>query len=343
MKDRIPVNPGRVLINPEDGSAPFYATMTRADNPTQNGDPLNKATLLKDATAALYGLDETAVPDDAFAWLGKYNQHWWKLNTVNTFQEISIGETKYRSVIVQSNSLSKQSFQTSNSVEIDESGNIILSAPISTVKLSYSDSSDTVNAALNGKYFISTNVGTSNFSTNPIENNKVYFAESLDAKDTSSGYCTNGYVSEVSIVTKTSVSLYGYAQSSDRNAYPDSGITDNFEYEYLGIPFDNAVNASRIETGSYVGTGTYGSSNPNTLTFGFAPKLVFILGVSESATYISSAIMPAVCPKFLVNAKANNIVSLSDKTMTWYTEYSSLQALYQLNDRGTIYHYIAIG
>lgn len=64
MKDRVPANPGRVLITPEDGSAPFYAVMTRADNPTQAGDPLNKNTLLKDATAALFGLGEEAVPDD---------------------------------------------------------------------------------------------------------------------------------------------------------------------------------------------------------------------------------------------------------------------------------------
>ena len=66
MKDRVPANPGRVLITPEDGSAAFYATMTRADNPTQEGDPLNKTTLLKDATAALLGLGTDAVPDDAF-------------------------------------------------------------------------------------------------------------------------------------------------------------------------------------------------------------------------------------------------------------------------------------
>lgn len=67
MKDRVPANPGRVLITPEDGSTAFYATMTRADNPTQEGDPLNKNTLLKDATAALFGLGTDAVPDDVLA------------------------------------------------------------------------------------------------------------------------------------------------------------------------------------------------------------------------------------------------------------------------------------
>lgn len=63
MQDRVPVNPGRVKITPEGGSA-YYATMVRADNPTQEGTPINKASLLKDTTAALYGLGTDAVPDD---------------------------------------------------------------------------------------------------------------------------------------------------------------------------------------------------------------------------------------------------------------------------------------
>lgn len=67
MKNRVPANPGRVLITPEDGSAAFYAVLTRADNPTEDGDPLSKETLLTDATAALYGLDATAVPDEVLA------------------------------------------------------------------------------------------------------------------------------------------------------------------------------------------------------------------------------------------------------------------------------------
>lgn len=65
MKDRVAVNPGRVLITPENGS-PYYATMTRADNPTQDGTPLNKNSLLKDTTAALLGGNADMVPDEAF-------------------------------------------------------------------------------------------------------------------------------------------------------------------------------------------------------------------------------------------------------------------------------------
>lgn len=60
-----PGDEGRVLITPEDTSmVPFYARISMADNPINQGTPLEKATLLKDATAALYGLDATAVPDE---------------------------------------------------------------------------------------------------------------------------------------------------------------------------------------------------------------------------------------------------------------------------------------
>lgn len=55
MIDRVPRYPGRVLITPESGSA-YYATIERADQPTQAGTPLNKATLLSDATADLLKL-----------------------------------------------------------------------------------------------------------------------------------------------------------------------------------------------------------------------------------------------------------------------------------------------
>ena len=67
MKDRIPANPGRVLVTPENGGSAYYATLTRADNPTQEGTPLNKANLLTDATAALFGLGANAVPNDVFS------------------------------------------------------------------------------------------------------------------------------------------------------------------------------------------------------------------------------------------------------------------------------------
>lgn len=63
MQDRVPLYPGRVKLTPVSGQENTY-DMTRADQPTQEGTPINKATLLKDATAAMFGLGNDAVPDD---------------------------------------------------------------------------------------------------------------------------------------------------------------------------------------------------------------------------------------------------------------------------------------
>lgn len=64
MQDRVSLYPGRVKLTPVAGQANTY-DLTRADQPTREGTPLNKASLLKDTTAALYGLGADAVPDDA--------------------------------------------------------------------------------------------------------------------------------------------------------------------------------------------------------------------------------------------------------------------------------------
>ena len=68
MKDRLPATgmEGRMLITPENGDPPFYAIVTMADSPSEDGTPLIKATLLQDQTAARYGKGDNAVPDDIF-------------------------------------------------------------------------------------------------------------------------------------------------------------------------------------------------------------------------------------------------------------------------------------
>lgn len=70
MQDREPTYPGRVTLTPVYGLANTY-DMDRADQPLQQGTPLNKATLLKDATAALFGKTNAAVPDDILSLLSK--------------------------------------------------------------------------------------------------------------------------------------------------------------------------------------------------------------------------------------------------------------------------------
>lgn len=67
MKDRVPTKPGRIQLVPSaDGDDLFV--LTRSDEPTQIGTPLNKSTLLSDATVTALGLpgDDPTV-DDALA------------------------------------------------------------------------------------------------------------------------------------------------------------------------------------------------------------------------------------------------------------------------------------
>lgn len=64
MQDRVSKYPGRVTLIPVQGLENTY-TMERADEPTQPGTPLNKSTLLTDATANLMG-GAVQTPDDAF-------------------------------------------------------------------------------------------------------------------------------------------------------------------------------------------------------------------------------------------------------------------------------------
>lgn len=70
MQDRVPLYPGRVTLTPVAGQENTF-DMARADQPTQEGTPLNKATLLKDATAAKFGKDASAVPDEVLDVLSK--------------------------------------------------------------------------------------------------------------------------------------------------------------------------------------------------------------------------------------------------------------------------------
>lgn len=67
MKDRQARNPGRVYIRPENGQPGFYAVMEMADNPTEEGTPINTATMLTDSTADTLGLASTRrTPNEAF-------------------------------------------------------------------------------------------------------------------------------------------------------------------------------------------------------------------------------------------------------------------------------------
>lgn len=126
-----------------------------------------------------------------------------------------------------------------------------------------------------------------------------------------------------------------YLCSSDRNAYPDSGIIDNYEYAYLGIPFDNAREAHKVIIGSYVGNGTYGEKNPNSLTFQFKPKVLFIYGPGYAWWFGQET-----GNSYTSGGESYVQLLWNENNISWYSIHSESQ---QLNYLGTPYHYLALG
>ena len=284
MQNREPTYPGRVTLTPVFGLANTY-DMDRADQPLQPGTPLNKATLLKDATAALYGLGTGAVPDDVFAELGKYKQYWWRRRTPSYVQYI-----EQRSDIQSTYDIIRRSIPLTYSKDIHitpETGEISLVSP-TKLELGNGEREDAerVGSTLAaeapcyiqttvengaGIYYLPLGTTYSAFDSTTLRRSYgSYYYVILNYPASPQGQVVT------SVPSNVPVGEWEYLQSSTRSAYPDSGTQDGYEYEYLGVPFDNAVTAPKIETGSYIGTGTYGQANPNTLTFGFVPKFVWI-------------------------------------------------------------------
>lgn len=94
MKDRVPLYPGRVKLTPVAGQANTY-DMSRADSPQQEGTPLNKESLLTDATAAAFGLGADATPNDVLNILkaGVLHGTTGEYIKCNTIGDLPVGET----------------------------------------------------------------------------------------------------------------------------------------------------------------------------------------------------------------------------------------------------------
>ena len=108
------------------------------------------------------------------------------------------------------------------------------------------------------------------------------------------------------------------------------------EFEALQAAISANVSL-KAQTGQYTGTGTYGSSNQNSLTFDFPPKIVIVV---DSQSEIS---IPMIMISGYSTGNGNCIVSWSGNTVSWYTSDNTYGGAGQCNrDKGK-YPYIAIG
>lgn len=304
---------------------------------------LNKANLLRDNTAALFGLGALSVPDDVFSMLSPVTRHWWSRWVPGTmsWQEERSGTTWN----VQINNKSyNYTWEYADAINIDQNdGAVSLINPVS-ITFNSGQSEDVVKNTfrkLKGKYCHS-------YDSSP--NYIFYFPDDSDqylswGNNTLTVQAGHAFTIS-SVYASTPIGDKTFLSSANRDAYPDSGVVDGYEYSYLGIPWENARTPVRIATGSYKGTGTYGEANKNVLKLDFEPKLVFLSGVGigdhgyalsgqsifnhwNTGNYAGNTQLPHGCScEFNGNE---------------FKYYNGSQAAYQFNISGRAYNYIAFG
>lgn len=109
---------------------------------------------------------------------------------------------------------------------------------------------------------------------------------------------------------------------------------------------------AKIQTGSYVGTGTYGQANPCSLTFDFVPEYwsIYALGIGEAFSDSLQNFFPFGATRNIRlqstqgGSTISNSVTYNEKTVTWYDATSGQTSPSgQLNNEGWTYYYMAIG
>lgn len=350
---------------PSDKKAEYFQTAAASI-----GNRYQYSNFITSDTSGLYGLPDTAVPNDVLNWLGKYNTHWWS----ELHGEAGTG---YEEVRTDSLGMGFMVFTTSitltcsKSISIDQStGSISLVSPF-TVQI------DTV--PYRGSQSVSEMVTEVNklLSSAPVyakglqddKNTVYYFPVGSDASESRNStisinyqdgdgwslYVRESATVKAKTVTSSRYSIPAgetvYVNSTDRNAYPDNGVQNELTYRYLGNPFDNSVKSLGIERGQYVGTGLYGASNPNSITFKRIPQMLFIHtgpGMIDYGGSYPTAGALIDCTKIAdgteyTQVKLGSMTELarfSGNTLYWYCTASD--PLYQFNSSQVLYYYTSI-
>lgn len=110
---------------------------------------------------------------------------------------------------------------------------------------------------------------------------------------------------------------------------------------------------SQIATGSYVGNGKHGKSNPTVITCGFKPKIVFFMSTKNpnntsynspyGATFIGWVYGVARTQMSTSSGMDYVYFTATNTGLSFYTDTSNSPAAKQNNDSNTTYYFVAIG
>lgn len=271
MKNRVPLYPGRVTLTPVTGQPNTY-DLVRADQPSEVGTPLNKASLLKDETSDLFFGSGDHVPDEALAFLGQYSQHWWRRRRQGEVGNVTLGTASATKIYVYNSQASSRTYTIYYSSTAGVSNNsVILTGDIQSFQAT-GQVDVSVFSVVKGKYWYYVDFNNSASS--------VYYTMPFASNATTSTYMYETTYSIVSALCSGMSSFvtgeWDYLSSTSADTYSPGFMGDNYLYEYLGRPLANTQKHVMLSAGSYMGTGTFGSENPNTLTLPFVPHLLFL-------------------------------------------------------------------
>lgn len=307
--------------------------------------------LLSAATAALFGLTTDAVPDDVLQLLannlynGLGNQYVWG-KYLPTYDTENVNEVV---LAIKSNNTGT-TFTYADSVSFDYDTGVIQFPEGSTTVTVWSYDFKTFDfTVLRGKYQIGGDGVNATWCRKFSDD-----AEFVKQSDSHPYTLT----AEFTKISNVRLDHESYVNSADADAYPPAD-PDGYVYTPLG----QLGNKTQSETGSYVGTGTFGDSNPNVITLSFNPKIVVIYAKRRTApiqasnypadimflpfsnglsgSYVSSNYKGTFNWYFGDSTSSKNIthVSFVGNKLSWVGESSTAQA----NITGDEYFYIAIG
>lgn len=231
-----------------------------------------------------------------------------------------------------------------DAIEVDVEAKTISLVDPQSVAFTYNTAYEL--AVLQGKYWLR--------SSSPA---KVAYYSPEEATWTSAVSSSQYYVrmEAQAIVAAPRTGATKLLTSENRAEYPDSGILDGWEYEYMGVPVENARSAPKYAHGYYFGTGTSGADAPNQLVFDFEPKLVIINGLTIFVRGKTSGLVADTYER-----GGYYTAEWGENSLSWYAaDYGwdstgtnvsvtkpslrSMLATLQLNTCGTQYHYFAMG
>ena len=219
-------------------------------------------------------------------------------------------------------------YDSTTSLDVGDDGTVSLQNPSSGSfgtmgGLSPGDNLSTIQTFILGKFVRCTGINTSYVSGTP----DTKYPFNVVPSDIV-------YIPSNANVTKTSNVIY-IDRYQPVTGYP--AIPAGTTIEYLGKLGDKA----RVQVVSYVGTGTYGSSNPNSLTFDFVPKVIVIQISTENSKYGSCIALNG--SKQVITYPSTDYASefsWNKKTVSWYNQNGGD---FQLNKSNAKYTAIAIG